>query len=71
MKIVHWDARGKQSIDLVFSSIGFYLEQMLVQRSPVERMNYVLIIGFITHVNVNLHSSVNNVIKVRWDIRCE
>ena len=40
------------------------LERMLVVQVCVERMNYVMIIGFTTHVNVNPHSSVNNVIKV-------
>lgn len=37
---------------------------MLAVQVCVERMNYVMIIGFTTHVNVNLHSSVNNAIKV-------
>ena len=41
------------------------LERMLVRKSPVERMNYVLIIGFITHVSVNRHFSVIDAIKVR------
>ena len=58
-------------MDFLFVSIKFHLEQMLVPKSPVERMNYVSIIGFITHVNVNLHSSVDNVIKVRLYIRCK
>jgi hypothetical protein len=38
---------------------------MLVRMLFVEKMNYVMIIGFIIHVNVNPHFSVNIVIKVK------
>ena len=43
------------------------LERMHVRELFVVKMNYVMIIGFITHVSVNLHSLVNDVIKVIFD----
>jgi hypothetical protein len=67
MKIEHSDVKGNDRERL--QNLIIYLELMRVKKLFVEKMNYVMIIGFIIHVNVNHHFSVNNVIKVRSHFR--
>jgi hypothetical protein len=66
MKIEHLVVQGRiKFFDPFIQNLILDLEPMLVRKLFVEKMNYVMIIGFIIHVNVNHHILVNDVIKVK------